>query len=182
MTAIDRHGLAVPSDEAAQLVADMKRIARYGFYRGGIETREERRYFDRCVRAFGSFPVTRLIFTRDAGMHASGWWKNPDYSQCLHLSLSFVDEETGASTPKHGKLTEEWVALFFGDWKRLVWCEPPFSPDGKRNDVWHYRVFTSPDFSVPLLPRGEVYSRELTEAGWKSWSDVHAEPQESAHT
>ena len=26
---------------------------------------------------------------------------------------------------------------------------------------------------VAVLPRGEVYSRDWTSAGWRSWSDVH---------
>lgn len=31
---------------------------------------------------------TRLLFSRDAGHHTSGWLKNPDYERCWHLSLS----------------------------------------------------------------------------------------------
>lgn len=27
---------------------------------------------------------SRLIYTRDVGHHTSGWFKNPDYEQCLH--------------------------------------------------------------------------------------------------
>lgn len=49
----------------------------------------------------------------------------------------------------------------------------PFSPDGKRCDVHHYRLFLAPDWRTPILPRKELYSREFTEAGWKSWSDQH---------
>lgn len=32
----------------------------------------------------------------------------------------------------------------------------------------------------PIKPRGEVYSRELTEAGYKSFSDVQAELEREA--
>jgi hypothetical protein len=32
---------------------------------------------------------------------------------------------------------------------------------------------------LPLFPRGEVYSRELTGAGWKSFSEVQAEIQKT---
>ncbi len=168
-------------DQAAALASDMKRVCQYGIYTGRLETPEAMAYFKRCRRGFPSDPGSVLIYTRDFGMHASGWWKNPDYSQCLHLSISFQDRESGELAPKDKRLTETWVDLFFGDWKNLIWAEPPFSEHGRKHDVWHYRVFTSPDFKVPLLPRGEVYSRELTEAGWKSWSDLHAEPQEAAH-
>jgi len=48
---------------------------------------------------------------------------------------------------------------------------PPYSSGGKANEVWHYRVFTNPA-GEPILPRGEVYSREFTEKGWLSFSDL----------
>jgi hypothetical protein len=169
-------------DQMAAVASAMKRVCQYGIYTGRLETREALTYFNRCKRHVPTDPGSTLIFTRDDGMHSSGWWKNPDYSRCLHLSLSFQDRETSGLAPKHVALTEKWVEFFFGQWKRLIWAEPPFSEHGKKHDVWHYRVFTSPDFKVPLLPRGEVYSRELTEAGWKSWSDLHdGDRVESAH-
>lgn len=118
---------------------------------------------------------TRLIFTRDCGMHTSGWWKNPDYERCEHLSLSFVDTTIGEIAPQDKRLAREWCTLFFGDSTRLLWVEAPYSAQGKRHDTWHYRLFLAPDWKTPILPRGEVYSREFTAAGWKSWSDVHGE-------
>lgn len=191
--------------EMAQLAADMRRVAKYGHYTGRLDTPEQARYFRRCEREYfrqGSPLGTRLLFTRDHGMHDCGWWKNPAYNQCLHLSLSFFDLEAGVAPvadplpfptgmkmvaalgplPQNRALAGKWCELFFGDWSRLLWAEPPFSSEGKRRDVWHYRVFTDPMYTVPLLPWGEVYSRGLTERGWKSWSDLHAEPQEAAHT
>jgi hypothetical protein len=56
-----------------------------------------------------------------------------------------------------------------------VWSKPPYSPNGKAADVWHYRLFVDKATLLPLFLRGEVYSRELTEAGWKSFSEVQAE-------
>lgn len=114
---------------------------------------------------------TLIIFTRDAGMHSSGWWKNPDYERCWHLSLSFHDPITGEDGPKDTKLTEEWLDAFYGDDCRYVWAEPPYSDGGKKADVWHYRVFCDPAWQ-PILPRGEVYSKEFTERGWMSFSDL----------
>lgn len=126
---------------------------------------------------------TVLIFTRDEGMHTSGWWKNPDYERCLHLSLSFRDPRTGEPTGHHDRyLADEWCRLFFRHMCRLIWAEPPFSPEGKVHATWHYRVFMAEDWKTPILPRGEVYTREFTKAGWKSWSDVHAKKREPAHT
>lgn len=114
---------------------------------------------------------TLLIFTRDSGMHSSGWWKNPDYERCWHLSLSFHDPITGENAPKDPKLTDEWLEAFYGDDCRYVWAEPPYSEDGKKAAVWHYRVFCDPSWA-PILPRGEVYSKEFTEKGWMSFSEL----------
>lgn len=114
---------------------------------------------------------TMLIFTRDAGMHSSGWWKNPDYERCWHLSLSFHDPITGEKGPKDTKLTDEWLDAFYGDDQRYLWAEPPYSPQGKRADVWHYRVFCDPSWS-PILPRGEVYTKTFTEKSWLSFSEL----------
>lgn len=150
---------------------DRRRIAGYGIYDGWIHNTG--RYAERC-KAFHQPTGTLMIFTRDAGMHASGWWKNPEYERCLHLSLSFRDVETGDRAPRNKKLTGQWLDYFFGDNKRMLWCEPPFSPEGKQCDTWHYRLFCAPNWT-PIIPRGEVYSKEFTEMGWKSFSDVQAE-------
>lgn len=115
---------------------------------------------------------SRVMLSLDVGHHTSGWFKNPDYERCIHLSLSYRDPETGEPRPHDKKLSEEWCDLIFGAWKRYIWEESPKFPEGKQAEVWHYRVFCDPAWQ-PIIPRGEVYSRELTEAGWKSWSDQH---------
>lgn len=121
-----------------------------------------------------------LLFTLDFNHHNSGWWKNPDYERCYHLSIASLamlfDQYGSPFAEQIPELTkavrEQWAKAFFGDNTRLLWIEPPVSAHGKSVDSWHYRLFVSKE-AVPLLPRGEVYSRELTEAGWKSWSEVH---------
>lgn len=113
------------------------------------------------------------IFTRDVGHHTSGWWKSPDYERCLHLSLSFFDPETKQAAPKNQIVTDKIIAELFGAAKRWLWCEPPYSDDGKKMGVWHYRVFCDKGWN-PIKPRGEVYNKELTEAGWLSFSDLQA--------
>lgn len=120
---------------------------------------------------------TKLIFTRDEGYHSSGWWKNPDYERCYHLSLSFFDIFTGEPGPRNEKLTAQWVDAFFGENKKFVWCEPPYSPDGLSRTVWHYRLFCDPAWQ-PIHPRGEVYSKTFTEKGWKSFSEIMAAQDE----
>jgi hypothetical protein len=115
---------------------------------------------------------SQLIFSRDVGHHTSGWFKNPDYERCEHLSICYRDRETGAFYGKQKwETSREWLRIFFGEARRFVWTEPPFTPEGKRDAVYHFRVFCGEGW-VPLLPRGEVYSKELTEKGWKSFSEV----------
>lgn len=157
----------------ASTAADRLRVARYGTWDGTGPTP----YFERC-RGFHQPTGTMLMLSRDVGGHTSGWWKNPDYERCLHLSLSFRDPVNGQLASRDKKLAREWVGLFFGKDRARLWCEPPFSPQGKAMDVWHYRLFCNPEW-IPILPRGEVYSRELTEAGWLSFSDARAGMEEA---
>jgi hypothetical protein len=117
---------------------------------------------------------TRLIFTWDEGHHSSGWLKNPQYERCWHLSISFRDPLTGESRGKDVKLTDQWLEAFYHDNRKYIWSESPYSPEGKRRDTWHYRVFCDPAWQ-PIIPHGEVYSRELTEAGWLSFSELKDE-------
>jgi hypothetical protein len=123
--------------------------------------------------------LTAIIFSRDEGHHTSGWFKNPDYERCWHLSLSFWAIMPPGVAPvlrpihTQPELTQRWLKLFFGEAQRYLWVESPKSDEGKRADVWHYRVFVD-ELWRPIIPRGEVYSTELTERGWRSWSEVHA--------
>jgi len=150
----------------------MKSRAALGGY-DGIMTERAKRYVNDCTaghRPSGSV----LIFTRDVGMHESGWWKNPDYERCHHLSLSFRDPQTGKPRSRDQAWSRTWIDSFFGPLKTLIWTEPPYYPEGKANDVYHYRVFFSEGWQAPLLPRGEVYSKDWTPAHWLSWSDARA--------
>lgn len=116
-----------------------------------------------------------ILFTRDVGHHSAGWWKNPDYERCLHLSLSHQDPRSGARRPHDRGFFAELSQAFFGADARKCWIEGPYSPEGKVADVWHYRLFCDEGWQ-PILPRGEVYSKEFTEAGWKSFSEIHGTP------
>jgi len=163
MRAFDRHWLM---DGVAR---QMRRVALTGYYNGVITTMDHA-YFERC-KALHVSTGSILIFTRDIGMHQSGWWKNPDYERCWHLSLSFRDDLTMEPAPQNHRIAGQWIEAFYGDNKRYVWAEPPYSERGKTNEVWHYRVFCDPAWH-PIIPRGEVYTREFTERGWKSFSDL----------
>ncbi len=65
---------------------------------------------------------------------------------------------------------------FFGNNRRLLWCEPPYSKQGKQVEVYHYRLFCDENWQ-PIMPRGEVYSKQFTELGWKSYSELHSRNQ-----
>lgn len=158
-----------------EVATEMRAFARRGVF-SGTTSALDRRYLLRCRRIHVETSTT-IIFTRDVGYHTSGWWKNPDYERCWHLSLSAAPSSIILARPVFAELDRKtrdaWVKAFFGDELPKVWVEPPYSPDGKARDVWHWRLFAD-EVWQPLLPRGEVYSRELTEAGWLSASEVLA--------
>lgn len=111
---------------------------------------------------------TQLLFTRDIGYHSCGWFKNPDYERCYHLSLSFWDVAANLPRPFEHKLAHTWTTIFYGDWTRFIWEESNHRPIA--STPHHYRVMCDQAWQ-PIIPRGEVYSKELTEQGWKSWSE-----------
>ncbi len=156
----------------SSLVPHMRLAAAAGSY-DGRNTPWARAYIARCTWQHGPTQAN-LIFTRDIGMHTSGWWKNPDYERCFHLSVSFVGLEAGREfpLPQNHKSARRWCEAMFGSNVKLLWIEPPFTDRGKTRDVWHYRLFCDAAW-LPVKPRGEVYSRDWTPADWKSWSDVH---------
>lgn len=156
-------------DEIARVAEVMRRRARRGTFDGRM-TREARDYFDNC-REYHGPSGTMLIFSRDTGHHTSGWFKNPDYERCLHLSLSFRDQSTQLPAPYNHRLAGRWARAFFADAIRLAWGEPPVTPEGKSLEVWHWRVFCDEHWQ-PIHPRGEVYSTDFTEKGWQSASEL----------
>lgn len=120
-----------------------------------------------------------IIFTRDVGHHTSGWFKNPDYERCEHLSLSQIQDTIWMPHADPGELDRKteraWVEAFFApEARKLLWAEGAVSPDGKRLGVLHWRLFCNEQWA-PILPRKEVYTREFTEKGFKSFSEILGE-------
>jgi len=151
----------------SSIVKDLRRASATGIF-GGLPGQ----YTINCT-AVDLSTGSVLIYTRDIGMHSSGWFKNPDYERCIHLSISFRNPlNLDESIPFEKKIAEEWVSAFFGDYKLFLWCESPKSDAGKRLDVHHYRVFCDLNW-FPIVPRKEVYTTEFTEIGWKSFSELH---------
>lgn len=155
MKTIDRYYLDFNAFER------IKKTALQGYFDGESESQ----YLFNCRWWWEKYECT-LIFTRDVGHHTSGWWKNPDYERCWHLSISFPG---GKNKNKLNKIIDG----LFGSNKNMIWIEPPYSEQGKSAEVWHYRLFCDENWN-PIIPRGEVYNTEFTERGWKSFSEVNA--------
>jgi hypothetical protein len=148
-----------------------------------------RHYISECSHFHGRSGAL-VLFTRDAGHHSSGWMKNPDYERCWHLSLSFREPQDWALdrlvkvrtmvmlgagfelAPFSLAKAKPWVEAMLYPHAALSWMEAPFSAQGKECDVRHWRVFCDP-FWQPIKPRGEVYSTDFTEMGWRSWSEIN---------
>lgn len=143
-----------------QLVATARLSAQLGTF-DGLE--HSLPYMEACRHLYAPLGAI-VIFTRDVGHHSSGWWKNPDYERCYHLSVSFAD---GFARRKG----EVMARAFFGHDVKLLWVEPPHTRQGKSAEVWHYRLFCDEAW-MPIKPSGEVYSRAMP-AGWLSFSERH---------
>lgn len=164
-------------EHMAAVAGELRRRAKHGLWDGRV-TPEGRRYMRHCTLDDES-TATRLIFTRDTGHHSSGWLKNPDYERCFHLSTSprpglIVTLGDRQLADPDRQTMARWVRAFYGEAERHVWAESPKSPEGRRLGVWHWRVFCDEHWQ-PITPRGEVYSLEFTEVGWRSASQVFAE-------
>lgn len=159
---------AILTLEMRQLAQQMKQHAERGHFDGQNNNTHYFIMANQTHQATG----TLLLFTRDIGYHSCGWFKNPDYERCYHLSISFWDVETEEPRPYEHKLAELWCNIFYGHWTRYIWTESNQRPIP--STPHHYRVMCDPNWQ-PIIPRGEVYSKEFTEQGWKSWTEQQAE-------
>lgn len=141
-----------------------KRI-KYAATKGLWNGRDHTAYFESCRWLLERFPAT-VLYTRESGYHSGDWWKNPDYERCWHLSVSF---RSGAER----KALNDILDNLFGEYKKWLWVEPPYSEQGKSINVWHYRLFCDESWQS-IKPRGEVYNTHFTEVGWKSYSELNA--------
>lgn len=170
------------SNSRPVIFVDMDGLVRFARLRAkrdffdGPQTSRAQRYMRMCSHLFSIAPdiSARVILTRDTGHHTGGWWKNPDYERCWHLSVSFCVNPTDAPLPFDRKEAQRIAEAIFNGDARLCWIEPPYTEYGKRADVYHYRLWCDEAWK-PMLPRGEVYSKQFTERGWKSFSDLHGE-------
>ena len=169
-----REGRPILFSNLAALVNFAKLRAQRGIWTGRQTVRDEA-LIAHCSHQYLIRPdlAVGLIYTRDVGHHSSGMWKNPDYERCYHLSLGFLGMPGAVPVPFEKAEAEEIVRAFWDDDARKAWVEPPYSDVGKERDVWHYRLFADAAWQS-IQPRKEVYSKDFTPAGWKSFSEVHA--------
>lgn len=118
---------------------------------------------------------TQVRCSFDTHYHGSGWFKNSDYEQCLHVSVSHVDRgmtevrhippDLGGGTVMAPKLetpsTTEvwaWARAFFGEDAPKAWLEPAASvlDPYRMPNIVHVRLYY--DMAMrPFMPEGEVY-------------------------
>lgn len=164
-------------EHMARVARELRRRAKHGLF-NGLSNAAAWRYIRHCTFDDAA-TLTRVMFTRDIGHHTSGWLKNPDYENCWHLSTSpapnliILPDDQRLAEPDM-KTCARWVHAFYGDDARYVWAESPKTEQGKQRGVWHWRLFCDEHWQ-PIVPRKEVYSRDFTELGWRSASQVLAE-------
>lgn len=129
---------------------------------------------------------TRVMVTFDVGYHASCWFKNADYEQCLHVSVSHprpdvVEQKVdklGLMRPR-GALypgmrletpsdeeARAWGRAFFEEHAPKAWVEPAASvlDPYRMPNVVHLRLYYDGQMR-PFIPEGEVYDL-------KPWSSI----------
>lgn len=147
------------------LLSQACRIIKQTAQLGSWDGRAMTQYFENCKWYFSGIPMI-VVFTRDTGYHSGGWWKNPDYERCWHLSISFPGGRDKI-------IFDKVIKYLFDDYSKLIWTEGPYSENAKKKGVWHYRLFCDEHWR-PIKPRGEVYSTQFTGLGWKSFSELTA--------
>lgn len=150
-----------------RFVKQMRRRAESGIWNG----KGNSQYFRDCAELHWK-TGTSICFTRESGYHSGGWWKNPDYERCYHLSIAFFDPILKKHRTFEPKEAQVWVKVFFGDNHHLLWEESALGANPSiKHELRHYRLFCDLHWQ-PILPRGEVYTKHFTEIGWKSFSEL----------
>jgi hypothetical protein len=149
----------------------------------GNEILRDRRHVIDTTAILEPDRYVRLMLSFDVGYHGSGWFKNSDWEQNLHLSISHPlpdrpllwapgkpdlglgpGMEMQLETVGDGE-ARAWGRAVFGAHAPMAWFEPAastFDPYRAPNVV-HLRLFYGRDMQ-PFIPEGEPY--EL-----KPWDD-----------
>lgn len=121
---------------------------------------------------------TRVLVSFDQHYHGSGWFKNSDYEQNLHVSVSHPTEILEVHLDKIGQLGHgpgyrytgprietpsddevwSWAVAFFGEHAPKAWVEGAASvfDEYRQPNVVHARLYYNAAM-VPFVPEGEPY-------------------------
>lgn len=121
-----------------QIAAGLKRQAETGINDNNANDEETVAYALRCsidVGA-GAGKGMRFMYTRDA----------IDGQCSLHLCLSFRRVPYAEPADFDHRLARRVAPYFFAPDEKSIVVYPPENAEGKRWNVWHYRLFTTQDW------------------------------------
>lgn len=136
-------------------------------WRGDTPLMDPRHVWDTTALTEPGRP-TRILFSLDYGYHASGWFANSDFEQCLHLSISHKPDniqvgETASPIAPTDEEIRAWGVATFGEDRHKALVEPPASPlsidvlvERRSPGVAHIRLWLDRDGNR-VKPVGEPY-------------------------
>ncbi len=118
--------------------------------------------------------VALIIFTRD-NLVRLGFWKNTEYENSLHLSISFRSPVRYEPLGWNQRSADHLARAFFGEDRTKLWWEPAYTERGKQLPVGHYRLFFDPLWERAIVPKGEPYSTGMGGVAMERWTDAQAD-------
>jgi hypothetical protein len=152
-------------------------------YRGelmitGDKLEEAKNVVKSCVRAYDERTSTLIEFAREVGLVDENFLGHPDLNCAVRLTLThYGTSDNGTPTigmPKHPQLTDNWVTVFYGTARNLLWCQPPLTMTERVMDIWRYRLFVRPNLQT-IQSKDDRPWDELLERGWKLYPMLKAE-------
>jgi len=130
-------------------------------------------------RGFHDKTQALLLYSREVWMPLTiGDKVIQDQTRWRHFSISFHNTDILKDPEHYGHarlpsrddrvLVDRWIEAFFGNQRRLLLCEPPFTERGRQFDVWHYRLLVGENW-LPAKVTREIPESEFEAAGWISY-------------
>jgi hypothetical protein len=116
------------------------------------------------------------ILSRD-NMVKLGFWKNFEFENCVHLSVSFRAPGTFEPLGWNERVARQIAGAVFGRDVRKTWWEPAYTEGGKTLSVGHFRLFYDPMWASSIVPKGEPYSVSSAIGGTSMslWTEAQAD-------
>ena len=123
------------------------------------KTPEAMAYVARCTLDVGmtTDKGARFMYTRsiEGGLHS------------IHLSLSFRKAPYTAAAPFDHRFARRAVPEFFGEDLKHVLVYRPQHGEGRRWNIWHFRLFTGQDWKA----NGYAPARAADDLTWFDWQE-----------